>query len=86
MSYKLKVFDNRCEKCQHVWEEHKEYRDPSQDCPRCGSSFTHTILTGFKLKKRAPDPYDALDRVIPDADKPVKSFANDKRTGGKDRS
>ncbi len=77
----MPVFDSKCEKCGHIWEENKRYEDPSQDCPRCGSSFTHTILSGFHTPKSSC-PYDALDRVVRDG-KTIKSFANDRRKGGR---
>ncbi|MBT8450109.1 MAG: hypothetical protein KJO69_10490 [Gammaproteobacteria bacterium] len=84
MTYKLKVFDVRCDRCGNTFEEHKEFKDPEPDCPRCGSSFTRTILSGFQTKIRAKDPYEYIDGYVPDPkQKSVKSFANDRRRGGK---
>ena len=77
-------WDVRCERCDHVWEEHKEFSDPDPECPQCGSNFTHTMRSLGQLFVKAKDPYDYINGRIPDA-KPIKSFAKDYRRGGKDR-
>ena len=81
----MSVYDARCKQCDATYE----YRGPSYQapgsCPECGSDDTKIIwLPGsFPNTDRAGDPYDMLDGHIPDP-KPIKSFANDKRKGGKD--
>jgi putative FmdB family regulatory protein len=77
------LWDVKCERCDNVFEERKDFADTAGDCPRCGSSFTHTLLSAGLRFNRAKDPYDLLDGRIPDAKK-IKSFANDRRKGGKD--
>ena len=76
------LWDEQCDKCQHVWEVRKNFNDPTSACPRCGSDFTHTLLSPGIPYLKAKDPYDLLDGRIPS--KPIKSYANDKRKGGKD--
>ena len=80
----MPVYDARCNECQHTYE----YRGPSYQapglCENCGSDDTRIVwLGGFPSVDKAKDPYDYLDGPIPDS-KPIKSFANDKRKGGKD--
>ncbi len=78
----MPLFDVRCDNCQHVWEESKLYSAPASECPVCGSHFSTTLMPRIKHFK-AKDPYDLLHGHIP-ATKQVKSFANDRRKGGKD--
>ena len=78
----MTVFDVKCDKCGNVQESRQKYKDPPPDCSECGSSFTRVILSGFKNFK-AGDPYDLLNKPIPDP-KPIKSYATDRRRGGKD--
>lgn len=78
----MPTFDCKCEKCENIWEVVKKYHDPAQDCPKCGSSFTRTILSRL-ITPTTSDPYDALDKFRDYSTKPIKSFANDKRKGGK---
>lgn len=78
------VWDARCKDCNETYE----YRGPSfkapGSCTHCGSDDTKIVwLRGFPSVDRAKDPYDLLNGPIPDG-KPIKSFANDKRKGGKD--
>jgi putative FmdB family regulatory protein len=74
-------FDIRCDTCDHRWEEVQKYEDTPGECPECGSNFTTVLLTMAKQHK-AKDPYDMLDGPIPDAKK-IKSFARDRRKGGR---
>jgi hypothetical protein len=78
-------FDVRCLVCKEEWEAYKVYLDPTQ-CPQCGSDMTQTLMPKMKHNK-GKDPYDMItaNTHIPDS-KPVKSFANDRRKGGKDTS
>lgn len=80
----MPVYDARCNKCDKTYE----YRGPSHQapgqCEHCGSDDTRIVwLSGFPSVDRAKDPYDYLNGRIPDS-KPIKSFANDRRKGGKD--
>ena len=72
------TFDVKCEKCNHVWEEQKYYKEPASSCPECGSAYTYTILSNLNTTKEFK-PYDLLHRPIPDTTK-TKSFPNDKRS------
>lgn len=76
------VFDAVCESCGLRWEEEGPYTDPACPCPECGSGFTKKILSKVNTPL-TKDPYDYLDGRIPDS-KPIKSFAHDRRKGGKD--
>ena len=76
----MPVFDCKCDKCGYIWEEVKSFSTPACCCPECGSADTKTLMTLMK-HHRAKDPYDYLNHT-PDA-RPIKSFANDKRKGGK---
>lgn len=73
-------FDVKCTACFHIWEEEKAYGDPEGDCPKCGSSFTKTILSGF-CTPNTKQPYDYL--ATHREYKTIKSYANDKRKGGR---
>jgi putative FmdB family regulatory protein len=79
------LFDVRCERCEHTFEERKEFNDESGPCPRCGSESTHTLLSGGLAHRPAKDPYDLIGpgASIPSSKK-IKSFGNDRRSGGKD--
>ncbi len=81
MNYNKPLFDIRCKICDHTTEVRKTFEEPFE-CPRCGGE-TRTLLTAFKKLEKAKDPYDYIDGYHPDP-KPVKSFANDRRRGGKD--
>ena len=78
------VWDARCKECNTNYE----FRGPSYqapgECPQCGSDDTKIVwVSGFPSVDRAKDPYDYLHGPIPSSRK-IKSFANDKRKGGKD--
>jgi putative FmdB family regulatory protein len=78
----MPIFDCKCEKCATVWEVSKPYDEEAPECPSCGSNFTKTLMPLFQNKLKARDPYDYLNGPIPDS-KPIKSFANDRRKGGR---
>lgn len=80
MNFSLPKFDIRCKICEATTEVRKKFNDP-YPCPRCGGD-TRTLLTTFQKGIKAKDPYDYLDNRPPDPKK-VKSFANDRRRGGK---
>jgi hypothetical protein len=84
--YIMPMFDVRCneEGCEHRWETSKTY-DAVALCPVCYSSNTTTLMPRMKGIK-AKDPFDLVGpgARIPDS-KPIKSFAHDRRKGGKDR-
>lgn len=81
-------YDIQCEKCDHVFEvtipasEASGYTPP---CPKCESNFTKIVWLAMpRSGNLAKDPYDYLHGYRPDRSAPIKSFANDKRKGGKD--
>lgn len=78
----MPLFDVKCDNCGKQWEQMKKWEDLAQ-CPECGSINTTTLMPLMK-HKRAKTPDEMMGR-IPDS-KPVKSFANDRRRGGKDTS
>ena len=80
----MPLYDCRCNKCRNEFE----YMGPSHTAPgpciKCNSDDTRIIWKTVPILDKAKDPYDYLDGPIPDS-KPIKSFANDRRKGGKDR-
>lgn len=83
----MPLYDFRCNKCKHEFEEtlayHQLTSEGPPECPECGSYFTKRVWLKAPNSDKAKDPYDYLDGPIPDS-KTIKSFANDKRKGGKD--
>lgn len=82
----MPLYDYRCEKCDHLWEQvvpASEVKDFAPECPECHSFFTNLVWTKVPVLDKAKDPYDYLHGYRPSS-KPVKSFANDRRKGGKD--
>ena len=82
----MPLYDFRCEKCASTFEERMPYeqlKSHPPECPECGSNFTKQVWLTAPRSDRAKDPYDYLDGPIP-SPKKVKSFANDRRKGGKD--
>lgn len=77
------LFDVQCNNCGHVWEERKRFDDPAR-CPKCNMIWTTTMMPLMKHKK-AKSVDDMLHDRPPDP-KPVKSFAHDRRRGGRDTS
>ena len=78
------VIDVKCDECLHVFEDTIPLVGvPVATCPCCGSGFTKRIPSTFK-SGLAKDPYDYLDTFRDYSTKPIKSFAKDKRKGGKD--
>lgn len=84
IEYNMKpLHDWRCRRCDNTFEARGRVGD-APTCLRCGcESVSLVFLRSAGVHGLHKDPYDALDRVIPDS-KPIKSFANDKRKGGKD--
>lgn len=80
----MPLFDVRCEDCQHREEVSKAFHDPAT-CPECGSGNTKTLMPAVKGIDRAKDPFDqiGMGQKVPDP-KSIKSFAHDRRKGGKD--
>ena len=67
----IKIFDMECTKCHHTWDQVFEITDhplTSPECPECGSNFTVRLPGGLKHYK-AKDPYDYLDKPMPDTKK-----------------
>jgi len=80
----MPLFDVECDKCGLVWEVIKKYETFAPECPKCGSNFTRTLMPLMKHRPaRSVD--DMLHNRPPDS-KPTKSFAHDRRRGGKDTS
>jgi putative FmdB family regulatory protein len=79
------LHDYRCNDCGHTFEYRRQELEGGVWCPTCGGSCKVVFLSAPRIKAGDYDPYDALNRVIPDS-KPIKSFANDRRKGGKDRT
>lgn len=75
------LFDIRCRVCDHTTEVRKRFHE-AYACPRCGGE-TKTLLTAFKSIDKAKDPFDLISTGSPPPSKPIKSFATDKRRGGK---
>lgn len=80
-------YDFVCEKCEHVYEDTISYEQLKShnipECPECGSHFTKQVWLTAPNSDKAKDPFDMLDGYRPPGKK-VKSFANDRRKGGKD--
>lgn len=82
-TYMKPLHDWRCGRCDSTFEERGRVED-KPSCVRCGSEEVSMVfMAGPSIKRPPSDPYDALDRVIHD-NKPIKSFGNDRRRGGKD--
>ena len=82
----MPTYDIKCEKCEHIFEARiasAKFSAHLPECPECTSNFTKIVWLTMPSIDRAKDPYDYLDGPIPSSRK-VKSFANDKRVGGKD--
>ena len=78
----MNLYDARCNDCGLEFEERRKWDDPVARCPNCGGHAS-TIWKRVPILDKAKDPYDLLDGPIPSS-KPIKSFAKDKRRGGKD--
>lgn len=76
-------YDGRCNDCGTDYEwEGPSYQAPGV-CTECGSDNTRIVWLKAPHSTRVKSPYDLLDGHIPDS-RPIKSFANDRRKGGKD--
>ena len=67
-------FDIKCDGCGNLWTEYLSPLDNGGMCPSCGSAMTHKMPGGLKHFK-AKDPYDYLDKPMPD---PKKIFSGPK--------
>ncbi len=77
----MPLYDARCNECDYTFEELRKSTDQVGQCPQCGGA-ARTIWTTVPLLDKAKDPYDLISTGgVPD--KPIKSFANDRRSGGK---
>jgi len=81
----MPVFDIRCEKCDEVTEVSKAF-DATVACPVCAHPVTLTLMPRMKGPswRDNSNPFDDVDKgmSLPDAKK-IKSFAHDRRKGGK---
>jgi hypothetical protein len=61
----MMLWDIECEKCNNIFEE---WCDPTlaPNCPICGSAFTKVLPGASRPIHKAKDPYDYLDKGIPD--------------------
>lgn len=75
-------YDTRCSACDHVYEHTRKSNEPVPACPECGGKST-VIWLAVNVLDKAKDPYDLLNGPIPSS-RAIKSFANDRRKGGKD--
>jgi len=78
----MPIFDLRCleEGCNHQWAASKAFNE-SILCPICYSGNTKTLMPrvqGLPLEQDATR--------VGNIDKKIKSFAHDRRKGGKDTS
>ena len=77
------LFDTRCDDCEVVVEVSKAFKD-EYICLSCGGN-TKTLLTSSRYQ-RVRDPMDQVHKgmSLPDSSShKIKSFGNDRRTGGK---
>lgn len=79
----MPIYDQVCQQCDHEWEVLRRY-DEVVPCPKCGTTQVKTKISTPHVASSC-DPFDYVGpgARIPDS-KPIKSFANDKRKGGKD--
>lgn len=80
----MPLYDERCDSCGHTAERRRAWRDQLLPCDDCGGICTVVWLTTPKFNEDR-DVYDMLDGPLPDS-RPIKSFAHDRRKGGKDVS
>lgn len=79
----MPLFDVQCMECDHRWEVSKAYED-TVDCPECKGKITTTLLGATRVNlNRLPMDNIHKSMTLPGSKK-IKSFANDKRKGGKD--
>lgn len=76
----MPFFSTRCLDCPHDWDDLLKWDEWPKPCPKCGGTRT-VRLPSYPSKQiqRETDPMK-----VGNADPPIKSFANDRRKGGKD--
>lgn len=77
----MPIYDTRCNECEYEYTVNRKWDADPAACPLCGGTGK-TIWKSAPILDRAKDPYDYLNGRIP-APKKIKSFAKDKRKGGK---
>jgi putative FmdB family regulatory protein len=80
----MPLYDVRCNDCGHEWEVRKGFSDPLPSCPECGAERAKVFWKSLKVLDKAKDPYDLISSGNYEPTRKVKSFANDRRKGGKD--
>ncbi len=79
----MPFYDNQCPDCNTVWETLQRSGHKVPPCPRCGLEHGVRLLSvNTKRPHAAGNPYDALDTHRDH--QVIKSFAHDRRVGGKD--
>ena len=81
----MPLYDGSCDDCGTEFEERRPADAEVGPCPKCNSTNTRCVWLTVPRYERVKDPYDKLHGVIPDS-KPIKSYGNDRRRGGKDRT
>lgn len=79
----MAFYDARCNTCEHLFEERRNSGEPVSHCPLCGNE-SRTVWTSVPILDKAKDPFDLITCGTVPSSKKTKSFANDKRRGGKD--
>jgi putative FmdB family regulatory protein len=80
----MPIYEYQCPKCNQLWDVLCRFEDQPPSCPSCGNPKTTRKISPPKgIHGGDYNPFDALSRSIPDG-KRIKSFANDRRKGGKD--
>lgn len=79
----MPFFDYQCENCGHKWEWLGSYNERPAQCPNC-NAYKIVRLPSINTKPvyKEGNVYDQLEKGLPGVS--IKSFANDKRKGGKD--
>lgn len=65
----MPLYDWRCQECEHEWEEMWSSSVADNDtptCPMCESDFVKKFWSKMPSTQKEYNPYDALDRPIPD--------------------
>ena len=54
----IKVFDYKCNKCNHEWEARIDHRQPSVPCMECGSEDTSKLPSITRKRNFNKTPYE----------------------------